>query len=130
MTSAPPARTSPRGGSASISSRSQQLATAPPSFTWWWSRDLEVAASAAGRRPDRPHQDRGTRRRTGRARPPNTCGRGMTADLPLRLGEIGALLATRMPRVFDATLALLETVSPVLDVAGAGRYEIQRPIGH
>src|SRR5215208_2962215 len=54
----------------------------------------------------------------------------MTADLPLRLGEIGALLATRMPRFFDATLALLETVSPVLDVAGAGRYEIQRPIGH
>ena len=54
----------------------------------------------------------------------------MTADLPLRLGEIGAVLATRMPRVFDATLALLETVSPVLDVAGAGRYEIQRPIGH
>jgi serine/threonine protein kinase len=54
----------------------------------------------------------------------------MTADLPHRLSEIGALLAVRMPRVFDATLALLETLSPVLDVAGAGRYEIQRPIGH
>jgi len=53
----------------------------------------------------------------------------MTDDLPLRLGEIGAVLATRMPRVFDATLALLETMSLVLDVAGAGRYEIQRPIG-
>jgi len=54
----------------------------------------------------------------------------MTADLPLRLGKIGALLAARMPRVFDATLALLETLSPVLDIVGAERYDIQRPIGH
>src|SRR6185436_1742550 len=76
-------------------------------------------------------RDRGDPRRcAGRARPPHTGGRGMTADLPLRLGEIGTVLATRMLRVFDATLALLETVSPVLDVAGAGRYEIHSPIGH
>jgi len=53
----------------------------------------------------------------------------MTADLPLRLGEIGAVLASRMPGVLDATLVLLESVSPALDAAGSGRYEIQRQVG-
>ena len=53
----------------------------------------------------------------------------MTADLTLRLGEIGAVLAKRMPGVLDATIVLLESVSPPLDAACSERYEIQRQIG-
>ncbi len=53
----------------------------------------------------------------------------MTVDLTLRLGEIGAVLADKMPGVLDATILLLESVPPALDAARFERYEIQHQIG-
>src|SRR6188508_32838 len=81
-----------------------------------WSRDRWMAPRAAARRHDRPRPARGgSRRRAGRARPLRTGERTMTIDLTRRLGELGAVLAARMPGVFDATLALLESVPAALD---------------
>src|SRR5829696_3588226 len=52
----------------------------------------------------------------------------MTADaLTLHLGELGAVLTSRMPRVLDATAALLESVLPPFE--GFERYELQHQIG-
>ena len=53
----------------------------------------------------------------------------MTIDPTLRLGEIGAILAERLPGVLDATIVLLESVPPALDTARSERYEIRRQIG-
>lgn len=53
----------------------------------------------------------------------------MTADLTQRLGEIGAVLAEKMPGVLDATVLLLESVPPALDAARFDRYELQHQIG-
>jgi eukaryotic-like serine/threonine-protein kinase len=53
----------------------------------------------------------------------------MTRDLSLRLDELSAVLASRLPGVLDATIVLLESVPPALDAARSGRYEVQRPIG-
>ena len=53
----------------------------------------------------------------------------MTADLTLRLGELGAVLAKRMPGVLDAITVLLESVPPALDAARSEHYEIQHQIG-
>lgn len=53
----------------------------------------------------------------------------MIADLLHRLGELGAVLAQKMPGIVDAALVLLESISPALDAVGFGRYEIQRQIG-
>jgi hypothetical protein len=47
----------------------------------------------------------------------------MTADLTFRLGEIGAVIAAKMPDVLDATIVLLESVPPALDAAWFERYE-------
>lgn len=53
--------------------------------------------------------ENGSRRHAGRARALPTGGRDMTIDLTLRLGEIGAVLAEKVPGVLDATLLLLES---------------------
>ena len=55
--------------------------------------------------------------------------RPMTADLTQRLGEIGAVLAERMPLVIDATIAIFESILPVLEDARPARYQIGPPIG-
>ena len=39
----------------------------------------------------------------------------MTTDRITRLGEIGAVLAERMPNVLDAVIALLESIPPALE---------------
>jgi hypothetical protein len=48
----------------------------------------------------------------------------MSNDLTVRVSELGAVLAERMPGVLDATIVLLESVPPVLDAARSERYEI------
>lgn len=53
----------------------------------------------------------------------------MTLDIAFRLGEIGAILAERMPGALDATIVLLESVPRALDAAHAERYEIRHQIG-
>jgi len=53
----------------------------------------------------------------------------MTADLAFRLGEIGAVIAEKMPDVLDATIVLLESVPPALDAAWFERYEIRHQVG-
>jgi serine/threonine protein kinase len=53
----------------------------------------------------------------------------MTVDLTLRLGEIGTVLAEKMPGILDATIVLLESVPPALDAAWLERYEIRHQIG-
>ena len=53
----------------------------------------------------------------------------MSIDLTMRLSEIGAVLAERMPNVLAAAIALLESASLALDAARPERYEIQHQIG-
>ena len=53
----------------------------------------------------------------------------MRADVTARMGQLGAVLAERMPVVLDAALALLESVPPALDAARSERYEIKHQIG-
>jgi len=52
----------------------------------------------------------------------------MTTDLTLRLGEIGTVLAEKMPRVLDATVLLLESLAPAVDAARLNRYSIQHQL--
>jgi len=53
----------------------------------------------------------------------------MTTNRITRLGEIGAVLAERMPNVLDAVITLLESIPPALDPARPERYELTRKIG-
>ena len=53
----------------------------------------------------------------------------MTADLTLRLGEIGADLAKRAPLVLYAVVAALESLQRALDATWPERYQVRHPIG-
>jgi serine/threonine-protein kinase len=53
----------------------------------------------------------------------------MTADLTLRLGEIGADLAKRAPLVLYAVVAALESLQRALDATQPERYQVGPPIG-
>ena len=53
----------------------------------------------------------------------------MSSDLTMRLSEIGAVLAERMPIVLEAATALLESIPPALDAARPEHYEIKHKIG-
>lgn len=53
----------------------------------------------------------------------------MTADLTLRLGEIGADLAKRAPIVLQAMVAVLESIQRALDATRRERYQVGPPIG-
>ena len=53
----------------------------------------------------------------------------MTADLTLRLGEIGADLAKRAPLGLYEVVAALESIQRALDVTRSERYQIGPPIG-
>ena len=53
----------------------------------------------------------------------------MSVDLTMRLSELGAILAARMPIVLAAVVALLESVARALDAERPERYEIQHRIG-
>lgn len=53
----------------------------------------------------------------------------MTADLTLRLGEIGADLEKRAPRVLHGVVVALESLQSALDAGRPERYQVGPPIG-